>query len=105
MQRVFTVTSLPASGLTASALFASDHLSEARAILSATDTSALAIHLPSAGPDHDDWRTAVARDLARAYAPKRVNVIGAAVGACLDDLLVYLENAPGVTGQYCQTHD
>lgn len=110
MQRVLTVKSLPDSrqsdsGLSASAAFMADHLIEARAILSAKETSALAIHLPAAGPAHCDWRTSLARDLAREYAPKRVNVAGGSAGPQLDDLLAYLEGAPGVTGQYCQTHE
>ncbi len=53
--------------------------------------------MPAAPYDHADWRRAVARDLARAYAPKRVNVVG---GNDLAATLDYLAGAPGVTGQY-----
>ena len=104
-QRVFTVEHLPADGLAAWAAFFAEHLAGARAVIEEPDVDALAIVLPPAGPDHTDWRRAVARDLARAYTPKRVNVVAGEEGAELDALLAYLGNAPGVTGHYCEVHD
>lgn len=104
-QRVFTVEHLPADGLAAGAAFFAEHLSGARAAIEGADIKALAIVLPPAGPDHTDWRTALARDLARAYTPKRVNVVAGEEGGELDALLAYLGNAPGVTGHYCEVHD
>ena len=104
MQRVLAVTSLPDSAIEASAAFFADYLLEARSILREGESDALAIILPPAPRDHDDWRRALARDLARESAPKRVNVIGGA-GEGLGETLAYLGNAPGVTGQYCPLHE
>lgn len=104
-QRVFTVEHLPADGLAAGAAFFAEHLAGARAVIEEPDVEALAIVLPPADPDHTDWRRSVARDLARAYTPKRVNVVAGEEGAELDALLAYLGNAPGVTGHYCEVHD
>lgn len=104
MQRVLAIGSLPESGIDASAAFFADYLLDARCILSEGEVDALAIVLPPAPGDHDDWRRALARDLAREYAPKRVNVIGGS-GTAVDETLAYLGNAPGVTGHYCPLHD
>lgn len=101
---VLEIAELPASSLDAASAFHADHLADARAILEAPDTTVLVIHLPQADKSHDDWRRALARDLARAYAPKRVNVIGASQEGA-EDLLTYLLDAPGVTGQYCPADD
>ena len=105
MQRVFTVEHLPADGLAAGAAFFAEYLDDARAMIERAGVDAIAIVLPPAGPDHSDWRTAAARDLARKYTPKRVNVVAGVQGAQLDALLAYLGNAPGVTGHYCEVHD
>lgn len=104
-QRVLEISALPESGLDANVAFLALHLTEVQALLNAAQTTALAIVLPPAGPDHDDWRRTLARDLAREFGPKRVNVVGAAAGSARDELLTYLGNAPGVTGHYCQTHE
>ncbi|MBV7259552.1 Rossmann fold domain-containing protein [Erythrobacter crassostreae] len=104
MQAVLTVESLPVSGIAASAAFFSDYLEQAKIMLAAADTTALAIVLPEAGTDHDDWRRSLAGDLAREYTPKRVNVIGAKDQLAAKALIDYLRDAPGVTGQYCPAH-
>ncbi len=104
-QRVLSVTQLPESSLMAAEAFMADHLEEARALLSDDAVAALAIALPAAGPEHKDWRTAIARDLAREYTPKRVNVAAGAPGKSLEEVLAYLGNAPGVTGHYVEAHD
>ena len=105
MQAVLTVEELPESGIEASTAFVADHLDTARAMLAVPDTFALVIVLPSAGTDHDDWRRTVARDLARAHTPKRVNVVGASDPEAARELLAYLRDAPGVTGQYLAAHE
>lgn len=69
------------------------------------DAESLAIIFPSAASDHDDWRRAVARDLARQYAPKRVNLLGGGDVAAVKAMLAYLRAATGVTGQYCPLND
>ncbi|MBV7264659.1 Rossmann fold domain-containing protein [Erythrobacter ani] len=99
MQEVLAIEILSAGGLSASAVFFADHLETARHKLSQPGVSALAIALPAATSEQDDWRRSLARDLAREYAPKRVNVIGGS-GAGLRETLAYLRDAPGVTGQY-----
>ena len=102
VQQVLTIKVLPESGLEASAAFMSEHLEAARELLAADQTTSLVIALPKAAFDHDDWRDTLARDLARRYAPKRVNVVG---GEAPDALITYLEGASGVTGQYLATHE
>jgi len=104
-QAVLTIDDLPQSGILASTAFVRDHLAAARRWLERADKQALAIVLPVAGPDHDDWRRTLARDLARAYAPIRVNVVGASGVEQAAPLLAYLRDAPGVTGQYLAAHE
>ncbi len=104
-QRVLSIARLPESSLVAAATFMADYLEEARALLSDDAVVTLVVALPAAGPEHKDWRTAIARDLAREYAPKRVNVAAGAPGKSLEEVLAYLGNAPGVTGHYVEAHD
>lgn len=100
---------LPDGALDAAAAFMAFHIEAARAVLSQPDCTALAIILPPAPRDHRDWRIAIARDLAREAAPKRVNIVagqpgaGDAGGACAASLR-FLSDAPGVTGQYLVCH-
>jgi len=101
-QAEYHVSDLPEGSLQASAVFFAEHLEKVRAKLGQGD---LVITLPSAGPDHTDWRQALARDLARAAAPMRVNVIGAGDAEGKEALIRYLADAKGLTGHYCQTHD
>ena len=58
--------------------------------------------LPSAAHDHADWRRAAVRDLARAQAPGRVNLVAGEDGTALDTARAYLRAAPGITGQYLE---
>lgn len=104
MQAVLTIDRLPAAPIEAAAQFHREYLRQAENLL-AGEVDALAIVLPSAPTDHDDWRRTLARDLARASKPKRVNVVGAASDEARDALLSYLGDAPGVTGQYCPAHE
>ena len=105
MQALLEIGSLPESGLDASAYFATHHLPAAQDMLSNADNRALVILLPAAGPDHDDWRRALARDLARKYTPMRVNVVARGSDAATRETLAYLRDAPGVTGQYLGCHE
>lgn len=100
MQRQLEVGLLPEGALDAAGAFMAFHLEAARALLADPETAALAIVLPPAGPNHRDWRLALARDLAREAAPRRVNVVAGRAGASLTGTLRFLANAPGVTGQY-----
>ncbi len=101
---VLEVTDLPMTPLEASRAFYTNHIDDACAVLEDGATQVLTIQLPPAGKDHDDWRRALARDLARQYAPLRVNVIGASEKDAAE-LLDYLLRAPGVTGQYLPADD
>ncbi len=105
MQAVLTIAHLPQTGIEASAQFMRKHLDAATQLMAKPNTDALAIVLPEAAADHDDWRRALARDLARAHAPCRVNVVGASGADSAAPLLAYLRDAPGVTGQYLAAHD
>ena len=104
-QRIYEVSDLPESGIAASAAFYTDHLEAVRALIGSGDSESLAVILPAAGPDHSDWRLALARALARAHAPARVNVIGGNSESEIAALLEFLAGAKGVTGHYLQTHE
>ena len=103
MHSVITVTVLPPGSLDASQAFGEKWLPKIREQLSAgADVTAL---LPPATYDHADWRRALVRDLARAYAPRRVNFICGTGEQSLGETATFLKNAPGVTGQYLVTGD
>ena len=91
--------------LEAHAAFIEDTLPSARKALEEDTISALTLVLAPASAEHDAWRRAIAGDLARAYAPKRLNIAAGAKGDALDKVLAYLRDAPGVTGHYVQAHD
>jgi hypothetical protein len=105
MMRRIEAGLLPDNPLDAAGAFMAFHLPVARALLEQADCTALAIVLPAAGSDHRDWRLALARDLAREAAPRRVNVVAGTPGDGLDQTLRFLADAPGVTGQYLVCHE
>lgn len=109
MQRQLEVTLLPDGALDAQTAFMALHLEAARALLADPDTTALAILLPPAAHGHRDWRLALARDLAREAAarevPGRVNIVSGHPGEARNDVLRFLADAPGVTGQYLVCHE
>jgi hypothetical protein len=105
-QRLYEVTQLPQSALEASVAFHEGHLAAARALIEdGGEGTDLVILLPAAPRDHADWRRALARDLARAHAPARVNVIAGSDDAQLAALRDYLAGAKGVTGHYLEAHE
>ena len=97
-QAVLRIEVLPAGALDAAAVFHAGWRAEAQSLLAGGD--ALVIVMPPAAYDHSDWRRAAARDLARAVAPKRANVVAGDDERAIDASLAYLASAPGVTGQY-----
>lgn len=104
-QALLQVGELPPAPLDAAECFYRDYLPRARQIL-ADEVAALAIVMGHAPRDHDDWRRALSRDLARAHAPQRINVVAGDEGEeRVVATLQYLEGALGVTGQYIPTHD
>lgn len=105
MQRQIAVAALPDAPLDAAGAFMALHLAAARAALADPEVTALVIILPLAGQDHRDWRLALARDLAREAAPKRVNVLAGAEGEARKAALCFLADAPGVTGHYLVCHE
>ncbi len=105
MMRQLEVSLLPDAALDAAGAFMAFHLPSARAILAEADCTALAIILPPAAYDHRDWRLALARDLAREVAPKRVNIVAGTPGDAREQALRFLSDAPGVTGQYLACHE
>jgi hypothetical protein len=105
MMRQIEVGLLPESALDAACAFMAFHLEAARVLLAQPDCTALAIILPPAGHDHRDWRLALARDLAREAAPKRVNIVAGIAGETREQTLRFLADAPGVTGQYLPCHE
>ena len=105
MQEVYEALDLPSDALGASASFTCNHLDKARTQSGDGPDDSLVIVLPPADYDHADWRRALARDLARAHAPARVNVVAAAQGPGLDAMLAYLKGAKGVTGHYLEIHE
>ncbi|NNF94575.1 MAG: hypothetical protein HKP43_10735 [Altererythrobacter sp.] len=103
-QAELKVEHLPAEPLDAAATFHREHLDPAIAALEVAAAN-LTIILPPAPSDHDDWRRSIARDLARKFAPKRVNVLGGGGKEAVQSMLAYLRGASGVTGQYLPLHD
>ena len=97
-QAVLRIDGLPVEALDAAAAFHGEWRKRAQSLLEGAD--ALTIVMSLAPYDHADWRRAAARDLARAVAPKRVNVIAGDDENAIAAALEYLEGAPGVTGQY-----
>lgn len=105
MQRQLEIGLLPDPALDAQTAVIALHLEAARALLADPQTTALVILLPPAAHDHRDWRLALARDLAREAAPKRVNIVSGRPGEARNAVLRFLADAPGVTGQYLVCHD
>ena len=103
-QAVLTVDGLPSDALGAASAFHAAWTAQVGQYV-ADGAASVAIVVPKAGADHADWRRAAARDLARAYAPARVNVVAAGSDAALQATLAYLRDAPGVTGHYLELHD
>lgn len=102
---VQTIGDLPSDAIEASRTYYSDHLDKTRSLLAKPETGSLVILLPPAPFDHADWRRGLARDLARAHAPKRANVVAAPDAELARETLAYLRDAPGVTGQYLVIHE
>ena len=97
-QAVLRIDWLPLGALDAASEFHESWLDEALEALTG-EADALAFVLPPAPYDHAGWRRAAVRDLARAVAPKRVNMVAVDDEAAIAATLDYLAWAPGVTGQ------
>lgn len=102
-QAVLTVGALSAAALDAASQFHHEWVEQIRQ-QAEQGADAVAIVMRPAPVDHTDWRRAAARDLARALAPVRVNVLSGSDETAISATLTYLGNAPGVTGHYLPLH-
>jgi hypothetical protein len=101
-QDVVQIAWLPSAALDSATEFHEGWLDEVLGVLE-TGAQELAIVLPAAPRDHDDWRRALVRDLAREWAPQRVNIVAGDDEQAVAATLAYLSQAPGVTGQLLLT--
>lgn len=99
---MLVITDLPAQALDAARHFHEHWADQASALLDGGND--LLIVVPPAEYDHADWRRSVVRDLARQYAPLRVNMVAGEEGPRLEETIDYLARAPGLTGQYLPLH-
>lgn len=98
------VQALPDEALAAAATFHGDVLPFLLTMLS-QGSGALTVALNPADHTHRDWRLAAVRQLARQFAPNRVNFVSGTSDAALAAADCYLESAAGVTGQYLPLDD
>ena len=97
--KIIEISALPTAPILAAEAFFRDHFPSISQ-QSSTKLLHFVLFLPPAETDHDDWRRAAARDLARKFAPSRVNIIGGGNDEACEKTLAYLRDAPGITGQY-----
>lgn len=103
MQDALHINTLPDNALDAASEFTLHWLPRIRESIESKQS--LVIIVPAAASDHTDWRRAAVRDLARAYAPVRVNMISGGIAEAQAATLNYLDGAGGVTGQYLPLAD
>lgn len=94
------VDDLPGEPLAAAGVFHQHWLPHIEVLLEGGED--VMVTLAPADHTHREWRRAIAAGLARAHAPRRVNVV-AGEGAALEAFARYLAAAPGVTGQYLES--
>jgi len=95
---LFRVGLLPNTALAASARFHAEVLPRLLEIMPRHGCMTLAF-LP-ADHAHRAWRTAVVQGLAREHVPVRINAVESRDEASIAETCAYLDQAPGVTGQY-----
>lgn len=99
MKRV-VVDDLPPEPLAAAGVFHQHWLPHVEALLAGGEDVLVA--LGPADHTHREWRRAIAAGLARAHAPRRVNVIAGEAGEALHACEDFLSRAEGVTGHYLE---
>jgi hypothetical protein len=97
MKRV-TVDDLPDAPLAAAGVFHQHWLPHVQTLLEQDD---VLLAMAAADHTHREWRQAIAAGLARAHAPRRLNIV-AGSGLAVEAAAAYLAAAPGVTGQYLE---
>lgn len=90
--RLLRVTGLPAGALAAAAEFYA-------AMVPPRTGEDLLVVFPPADHTHRVWRQAVIEQLARDFAPCRVNAVASDSAAAIAAAQAYLAQAPGLTGQ------
>jgi len=98
VQEILRIDPLPDSPLKAAAQFHAEYLPKVLDLLA--DSENVVIALSYADSHHNDWRRSVARDLAREFAPKRVNIVSSTDETRIAATCDYLQRADGITGQY-----
>jgi hypothetical protein len=93
---LFRVGPLPDDPLDAASVFHGTILPQLRV----SHDAVLTCLFDPAGHDHDDWRKAAIRSLARDCAPRRINAIVSGDDAAIAAAEAWLAGAEGITGQY-----
>lgn len=101
---ILHIQQLPEEALEAAATFHDEVLPLLEMMLS-QGADALTLALNPADHTHRDWRVAAVRQLARKFAPNRINIVAGTSAAALAAADRYLESAAGVTGQYLPLDD
>ncbi len=95
---LYLIESRPESALDAAAAFHSEVLPKVRDALSSSGGDLLLV-FATATHEHRAWRLAAVQQMARDYAPNRVNALEADDDAAIKAVSAYLKEAPGMTGQ------
>lgn len=95
---VLRVGPLPQGALDAAALFHANVLPKVRTELIAAADHLVLVFDP-AEHDHRGWRLSAVQDLAREFAPVRVNGLASDDDAAIAAAARYCADAPGFTGQ------
>lgn len=93
------IIGLPAASLDAAAAFHAEWVARIRAALANSTEECLTVVFPPADHSHRGWRLAAVQELAREFAPRRVNAVVCGDGAGLNAALALLEPCQGITGQ------
>lgn len=95
---LFRVGALPEDALDAAASFYADIVPQLRRELEKVEAS-LVIGFEPAAYTHNGWRLSAIQQLARDYAPLRINAVASDEEEAIAAAVAFLEQAEGVTGQ------
>ena len=93
------ITGLPAAPLDAAALFHAEWVPRIRSEQAQCEDECLTLIFSSADHSHRGWRLAVVQELAREFAPRRINALACEDEQGLSAALALLEPCQGITGQ------
>ncbi len=93
------ITGLPAAPLDAAALFHGEWVPRIRGDQAQCADECLTLIFPTADYSHRSWRLAAVQELAREFAPRRVNALACQDEQGLSAALMLLEPCQGITGQ------